>query len=253
LIFRSIKAHIENENWFAVCVDFVIVVVGVFIGIQVANWNEDQTFYDRETNLLYELKKETENSILFTKQRILNYSQVVAAGKRSLAFLESGESCETECWPILVDFMHASQWQSVRIPRSTFENMRRLGLPKNNKIVNEIEGYHAQNDGATLANSTLPEYRSLVRQIVTVDAQDFYWRNCFTIVDGVETYDLDCRKGVSDDVAFNIVEAISTNSEIKPQLTEWISAAILLPIALDTQRATIVRALEEIDNELTQR
>ncbi len=40
MIFRSIKAHIEKENWFAVGIDFFIVVVGVFIGMQVANWNE---------------------------------------------------------------------------------------------------------------------------------------------------------------------------------------------------------------------
>ena len=42
MIFRRIKAHIEKENWFAVFIDFLIVVVGVFVGIQVANWNEAQ-------------------------------------------------------------------------------------------------------------------------------------------------------------------------------------------------------------------
>lgn len=40
MILRRIKAHVEKENWFAVFIDFCIVVVGVFIGIQVANWNE---------------------------------------------------------------------------------------------------------------------------------------------------------------------------------------------------------------------
>jgi hypothetical protein len=40
MLLRRIKAHVENENWFAVGVDFCIVVVGVFIGIQVANWND---------------------------------------------------------------------------------------------------------------------------------------------------------------------------------------------------------------------
>lgn len=40
MIFRRVKAHIEKENWFAVGIDFCIVVIGVFIGIQVANWNE---------------------------------------------------------------------------------------------------------------------------------------------------------------------------------------------------------------------
>ena len=43
MILRSITRHVRDQNWFAVFLDFLIVVVGVFIGIQVANWNEAQT------------------------------------------------------------------------------------------------------------------------------------------------------------------------------------------------------------------
>ncbi len=39
MLLRRITQHIKDQNWFAVFVDFLIVVVGVFIGIQVANWN----------------------------------------------------------------------------------------------------------------------------------------------------------------------------------------------------------------------
>ena len=37
---RRITEHVKTQNWFAVGLDFVIVVGGVFIGIQVSNWNE---------------------------------------------------------------------------------------------------------------------------------------------------------------------------------------------------------------------
>ena len=43
MILRSVMKHVRDQNWFAVGIDFLIVVVGVFIGIQVANWNEAQT------------------------------------------------------------------------------------------------------------------------------------------------------------------------------------------------------------------
>ncbi|MEO0451245.1 MAG: DUF6090 family protein [Pseudomonadota bacterium] len=55
MIFRRIKAHIEKENWFAVGIDFVIVVIGVFIGIQVANWNDSRNDAQREQQVLLEL------------------------------------------------------------------------------------------------------------------------------------------------------------------------------------------------------
>ena len=41
MLLRRITKHVTDQNWFAVFIDFIIVVVGVFIGIQVANWNAD--------------------------------------------------------------------------------------------------------------------------------------------------------------------------------------------------------------------
>ena len=40
MILRSVMRHVREQNWLAVGIDFFIVIVGVFIGIQVANWNE---------------------------------------------------------------------------------------------------------------------------------------------------------------------------------------------------------------------
>mgnify|MGYP001794994776 CR=1 FL=1 len=53
MIFRRLKAHVEKENWFAVGIDFFIVVIGVFIGLQVANWNATQ-FERREEAAIVE-------------------------------------------------------------------------------------------------------------------------------------------------------------------------------------------------------
>jgi len=39
MILRSVMTHVKHQNWVAVGLDFIIVILGVFIGIQVANWN----------------------------------------------------------------------------------------------------------------------------------------------------------------------------------------------------------------------
>ena len=39
MLLRRIIEHVKTQNWTAVAIDFFIVVVGVFIGIQVSNWN----------------------------------------------------------------------------------------------------------------------------------------------------------------------------------------------------------------------
>ena len=42
MILRRLRTHVENENWFAVGIDFAIVVVGVFLGPQVQKFAVDR-------------------------------------------------------------------------------------------------------------------------------------------------------------------------------------------------------------------
>ena len=120
MIFRRITGHIKNQDWLAVALDFVIVVVGVFIGIQVANWNDARTEYQQETKALVALRDELQSSIDITQAKAAAYAQATEAGRRSLAFLSENDSCVEGCWDRIVDFMHASQWQSLEINNSTY-------------------------------------------------------------------------------------------------------------------------------------
>lgn len=41
MILRRVMAHLRKQEWTAVAIDFLIVVIGVFVGMQVSNWNAD--------------------------------------------------------------------------------------------------------------------------------------------------------------------------------------------------------------------
>ena len=51
MLLRRITKHVQDQNWFAVGIDFAIVVIGVFVGFQVANWNEARADVERSTAL----------------------------------------------------------------------------------------------------------------------------------------------------------------------------------------------------------
>ena len=40
MLLRSITKHVKDQNWFAVALDFFIVVVGILIAFQITNWSE---------------------------------------------------------------------------------------------------------------------------------------------------------------------------------------------------------------------
>lgn len=59
MILRRVIEHVKAQNWTAVALDFVIVVVGVFIGIQVANWNDARAVKQDEEAILTRFHDET--------------------------------------------------------------------------------------------------------------------------------------------------------------------------------------------------
>ena len=42
MLLRRITQHVKEQNWFAVFLDFFIVVAGILIAFQITNWNEAQ-------------------------------------------------------------------------------------------------------------------------------------------------------------------------------------------------------------------
>lgn len=53
MLLRSITKHVKDQNWFAVFLDFFIVVAGILIAFQITNWNEarlDQEAYEQAHN-----------------------------------------------------------------------------------------------------------------------------------------------------------------------------------------------------------
>jgi len=60
VLLRRVTQHIKTQNWFAVLVDFLIVVVGVFVGLQVQDWNDARKERLEEQVLMSRLHTETQ-------------------------------------------------------------------------------------------------------------------------------------------------------------------------------------------------
>jgi len=63
MILRRITEHVKNQNWFAVGVDFVIVVIGVFVGLQVQEWSIERADRKAEYSVIERLIVEYKQNI----------------------------------------------------------------------------------------------------------------------------------------------------------------------------------------------
>ena len=59
VFLNKIAMQLREQNWFALAAEFVIVVVGVFLGLQAANWNEERQERKDESQILTRLQAET--------------------------------------------------------------------------------------------------------------------------------------------------------------------------------------------------
>lgn len=55
MLLRSITKHVRDQNWFAVVLDFFIVVTGILIAFQITNWSEQRGDRSKENLYLSEL------------------------------------------------------------------------------------------------------------------------------------------------------------------------------------------------------
>lgn len=82
MILRRITEHVHAQNWFAVGLDFVIVVIGVFIGIQVANWNDDRIDRIETGSVLVRLQQEFQLHLERTDRSLVMHQAYLVATAR---------------------------------------------------------------------------------------------------------------------------------------------------------------------------
>ena len=70
MLLRSMTKHVKDQNWFAVGLDFFIVVAGVFIGLQVQQWATERDMRQQETAYIERLHEETVQLINQRKENL---------------------------------------------------------------------------------------------------------------------------------------------------------------------------------------
>ena len=98
MILRRIIDHVKTQNWTAVGIDFVIVVVGVFIGIQVSNWNDARADERAYQDAMKRLAEESAETLLSAGETRAAINDALANVQPAIALLSSckfGADAET--------------------------------------------------------------------------------------------------------------------------------------------------------------
>jgi hypothetical protein len=85
MILRRLTANLRAQNWTAITIEFVIVVVGVFIGTQVSNWNQARLEKQATNRMLEQLRPELRNQLDFFRSARTYYATTRQFADQALA------------------------------------------------------------------------------------------------------------------------------------------------------------------------
>lgn len=143
MILRSVMKHVRDQNWFAVGVDLLIVVVGVFIGIQVSNWNQSRVDSNTESTYLELLQRDLRTTIEDAEKQIAFEQYQVRLANAALPLIEQQPS-ELRRRKLGMILTQLGARRTLKIDSPTFLDLRssgRLGLIADPELRSFIVSY----------------------------------------------------------------------------------------------------------------
>ncbi len=141
MILRRITKHVKDQNWFAVVLDFFIVVAGILIAFQITNWSEAQKEDALERQYLERLRDDIALSAKQARASITSQEEKLAS-QRTL--LEALNTCtlNDETRPDVVDgIFRIGQFGSSSLVRGVIDELQstgRMGIISNIDLRREL-------------------------------------------------------------------------------------------------------------------
>ena len=224
MILRRVIAHIRKQEWTAIAIDFLIVVLGVFVGLQVSNWNEARVDKVRARGFLERIAGDIDADLEEYADRQRFWSEVSAYGARAVAYADTGETDGRSKWELALAFFQASQVAEFFTTSATWEEMRGggdLSLISNLDLRRALSRYYTNAGNPAL--SERPSYREHVREKIPLDVQDYIWNHCYGSDSISRQWFVDCAAPIDEARSAAIVDALAGDAALIGELRYWMS------------------------------
>lgn len=125
MILRRFTDALRQQNWTAIAIEFVLLVLGVFLGMQVSNWNDNRATASRGENFTERLRSDLREEDWGYEQLLGYYGDVAANGRRALDALTGRAPMSDEA--LLIAAYRATQFSANVRRRATYDELLSRG------------------------------------------------------------------------------------------------------------------------------
>ena len=179
MILRRLTANLRAQNWTAIAIEFLIVVVGVFIGTQVANWNQQRLERAATERMLVQFIPELQAQIKFFDSSKTYYATTRRFADQALAAWKGDRRISDEQFVIAA--YQASQIYGTGVNAENWtltfggEQVRNIG---DRKVRRNLELVLTQDYSTVELDAVATPYREQVRRVIPIHLQDLIRREC---------------------------------------------------------------------------
>lgn len=245
-----ISEKIRNRDWWGIAIDLVIVVLGVFLGIQASNWNEVRS--DRESGRAYlaRIRDDLRSDLRSLDEHERYWLETAEAGQRSLDYAEGGASQDD--WAVLSDFFGAGQSWHYSINDATYSELLSAGrldhIPDVGLRKQLADYYVSQRDQTAFLAGAPSEYRHDIRTVIPHGLQRYLIERCQSTITELSTRSCPRPPGKIDIVALN--RTLARNEELIGELRAWMATVAYMRLVGTEQRREATELLAEVDRSL---
>ena len=258
MILRRLAQSIKEQNWTAIWIEFVLLVAGVFLGIQVSNWNQ-QRIADTQAEIFTErLRADLRTEAWSFEYMIQYYREVQDNAERALALLEAASEATND--QLLISAYRATQFQTGTTRRATYDEMRStgsLGLVQSKTLRDAADLVYADGLNALVVNQQSgSRYRETFRMRVPMDVQSAFGEHCGDrfVPPGdsrqiVGSLDYDCTIGLKQEAIDRAAQALRNDDSIIPLLRLRLADVKTVIANLATNNQDVRQALQAVMKE----
>ena len=255
MIFKRAVARLRAQDWVAITIELLIVIIGVFLGTQVANWNADRLDRRQTQIMLMRLKPELHNILAIYAAARDYYALTRRYATTAFAGWQGDRNVSDENFVIAA--YQASQIYATATNNSTWatifgaDRLRTIDDP----VIRNNLSFLMYADTRPISNETMETpYRVNVRRVIPVEIQDAIRAKCGDIrpPDNPQLFSLPkrCDVDLAPEAAAMAAKRLRAHPELVDDL-RWHTAAAASYLnnvtAFEMKTRTLANRIEALD------
>ena len=147
MIRRVLVPAMRRQDWAAVAIEVLVVIVGLYLGLQLNGWKESRDARGREQVALARLQDESEEIVRYFRQQVDQSERDIEGQEAALLALSAGERARFTAAELGERIGTLDRYPGIAPPRAVYDELTGSGLMSDvgsTAVRTDIASYYAR-------------------------------------------------------------------------------------------------------------